>query len=137
MTPLSSLGPDGFLAHFYQSNWEVLEKEVCRFVLHVLNIGGSLKGVNDTFITLIPKLQEPKKVGDFRPISLCNVIRKVIDKVLVNRLKVVLPDVISLNQSAFVPSRLIIDNILIAYETLHIMNTRLQGKEATWHLNQI
>ncbi|XP_042956301.1 uncharacterized protein LOC122292146 [Carya illinoinensis] len=129
MTPLSSPGPDGFPAQFYQSNWDHIQQEVLDFSLQVLNKGGPLKEVNDTFITLIPKVKEPKKVSDYRPINLCNVIYKVIAKVLANRLKAILPMVISHNQSAFVPGRLITDNILIAYETLHGMNTWGRGKE--------
>lgn len=77
-----------------------------------------------TFKTLIRKVSDTKKVRDFKPISLCNVIYNIVAKALANRLKSVLPHIISPNQSFFVPSRLTIDNIIITYETLHIMTTK-------------
>ena len=98
-------------------------------MLDYLNFGVMLPDINRTNIVLIPKVKSPEKMSDFQPISLCNVIYKIISKVLANRLKHILPAIISPTQSAFVPGRLITDNILVAYETLHTMRSRKKGKK--------
>ena len=82
------------------------------------------EGWNDTIISLIL----PEKVTELRPISLCNVVYKVVSKVLSNRLRQVLPDIITPNQSSFVPGRLISDNILIAYEITHYLLNKREGE---------
>jgi hypothetical protein len=129
MHPLKSPGPDGYAACFYQKHWTTVGPDVRQAVLSFLNTGTMDAELNSTYIALIPKVSPSTKVTEFRPISLCNVLYKLIAKVLANRLKMILPLIISHNQSAFIPGRLITDNILVAYEALHTMASRLKGKK--------
>jgi ribonuclease HI len=129
MHPLKSPGPDGFSACFYQNAWPTVKEEVCQAVLGFLNHDIFYADLNTTYIALIPKIKSPVRVSDYRPISLCNVLYKLISKVLANRLKKVLPIVISPTQSAFIPGRLITDNILVAFEAMHTMSGRMKGRE--------
>ena len=93
-----------------------------------MNDGVMLPDLNHTNIVLILKVKNLEKMFEYRPISLCNVIYKIISNVLANRLKQVFLDIISLTQSAFVPGRLITDNVIMAYEAFHSMHARKKGK---------
>ena len=117
--PLKAPGCDGFPAHFYQRNWAVLKPEIIAAVQEFFSTGIMPEGVNDTSIVLIPKVPHPKELKDFRPISLCNVVYKIVSKCMVNRLRPMLNELISENQSAFIPGRLISDNSIIAFECIH------------------
>jgi hypothetical protein len=80
------------------------------------------KWVNDTAIVVIPKKKmNPSELNDFRPISLCNVMYKIISKCLVNRVHPLLDGMISSSQSVFITSRMITDNALIAFECFHAL----------------
>jgi hypothetical protein len=106
-----------------------VQGEVCHAMLEFLNLGVFDRDINATNIALIPKISNPTRVTNFRPISLCNVIYKLIAKVLANRMKKVLPTIISPTQSVFILGRLIMDNISVAFEALHTMDGRIKGRE--------
>jgi hypothetical protein len=117
--PLKAPGPDGFPTRFFQKHWETLRDDVIQAVRKFFGDGTMPPGINDTAIVLIPKGNEPEKLKDFCPVSLCNIIYKVISKCLVNRLTPILDDIIFPEQSAFVLGCLITDNAIIAFECIH------------------
>jgi hypothetical protein len=90
MYPTKPPGPDGFPAHFFQRHWDLCGEEVTKAVLKILRGEDSPNKINKIFIVLIPKIAQPEELGQFRPISLCNVIYKIASKVLANKLKVIL-----------------------------------------------
>ncbi|KAK2395425.1 hypothetical protein QL285_057163 [Trifolium repens] len=112
-------GPDGLNAGFYQRYWDIIGQDITNYTLSILNQEGNPANINHTHICLIPKHKQPKAPSDFRPIALCNVILKIVTKTIANRIKVILPSIISPHQSAFIPGRLISDNTLMALEVFH------------------
>jgi hypothetical protein len=129
MHPLKAPGPDGLPALFFQKYWHIVGEEVQSLVLRILNEGESPESINKTYIALIPKCKNPVSPKHFRPISLCNVVLKLVTKVIANRLKPILPEIIDEEQSAFVQGRLITDNALIAMECFHWMKKKTKGKK--------
>ncbi|XP_062028694.1 uncharacterized protein LOC133744637 [Rosa rugosa] len=121
MHPSKSPGPDGMSPCFFQKFWHVVGHDVCCAVKAVLTTGTISQESNFTHLTLIPKIKESKLPSDLRQIALCNVIYKIASKVLANRLKLILPHIISPLQSAFVSGRLTSDNTLVATEIAHFM----------------
>lgn len=124
-------GPDGFSASFFQSNWEVIGQAVVEEIQLFFSTGRMEPEVNRTFVRLIPKVTGAKKVEEYRPIALCNIYYKIISKVFAIRLKPVLGDIISENQSAFIPGRAITDNVLITHEVLQFLKTSKAKKNCT------
>lgn len=94
-----------------------------------------MESVNWENIVLLPKVLNLTKMVNFRPISLCNVIYKIIARMIVNRFSLVLDKCIDVSQSAFVPGRLITDNILVSYEVLHTVMNKRGVKRVLWLLN--
>lgn len=127
MAPLKAPSPDGMPPLFYQNYWSLIGSDVSSTILHYLNTGVLPLSLGHSFITLIPKVKNPKFVLEFHPISLCNVLYKFFSKVLTNHLKVVMPQIIYEHQNAFISNHLILYNILVAFETLHYLRNHNSG----------
>ncbi|XP_059450878.1 uncharacterized protein LOC132181647 [Corylus avellana] len=120
-------GPDGFTALFYKKYWSIVKTDVLVCIRNFFQNHQLQQEQNHTHIALIPKQQGSHSVHHFRPISLCNIVYKIITKILATRLKTLLPKIISPLQSAFVPSRNIQDNTILAHELLHSFKSK-KGK---------
>ncbi|GKE16326.1 RNA-directed DNA polymerase, eukaryota [Tanacetum coccineum] len=113
-----SPGPDGFTFEFFRKFWSVVGPDFCTAVEWFFDHASFSIGCNSSFIALIPKSLDPKSVGDYRPISLIGSMYKVITKILATRLSVVISDLISDVQTAFLPNRQILDGPFIINELL-------------------
>lgn len=119
--------PNGMNPAFYQKFWHIVGRDISYACLQFIANKELPMALNKTLIVLIPKKAHPEVLPDMRPIALCNVLYKIIAKMLANWLKLVLDTVISDPQSAFVPGRAITDNILISTEIMHFL--KRNGKD--------
>ena len=122
MAPLKAPSLNEMPLIFFQYFWSTVDKDVTSSILSWLNSGTLPHPINHTFITLISKTNNPEYVRQYRQISLYNVLYKIFSKVLANRLKNILSKIMTEHQSSFTKHRLISNNILVAFETLHCMH---------------
>lgn len=129
MHPEKSPGFDGLNPCFFQTYWNMVRKDVVEFCRQYFEHGRLPDEVNRALVCLIPKVKYPKQVADLRPISLCNVIMRILSKVFANRLKPCLTLIISNNQSAFIEGRLLTYSALLAFVINHYIHRKTQGSD--------
>lgn len=112
-------GPDGFTSNFFHNFWELIKLEVWQIVEESRTMRWMLPAMNSTFIALIPKEAHCNTPDKFRPISLCNVIYKIVSKIVASRLKSLLPLLISSEQSGYVEDRQVTDDIILTHKIIH------------------
>jgi hypothetical protein len=122
-------GPDGLPVLFYKKYWSIVGGSVVSVVIAFFEDERLLKEVKKSLIVLIPKNHNPTNFNHFRPISLCNVVYKIIAKLLVSRLRPLLPKMISPCQSAFILGKWITENGIVVQEVLHGFKKRKLKEE--------
>lgn len=129
MHPAKAPGPAGMIPLFFLKFWSKCKNDFLYDILGILNHGHSPKHINHTNVVLIPKIKKLKTPKDLQPISLSNVSVRILTKVIANRLKKILPYIISESQSVFILSRLITNNAMTPFKVFHTMKNKKKWKK--------
>jgi len=121
MGAIKTSGLDGFPMMFFQEFLEVIKYDLVHVMRDFNRTNKIIRDLKKTFIVLVPKINDPTQLEDFRSISLCNTIYKIFSKVMVNRMKPILNTTISLTKNGFFLVRKILDTMITSHEVLHSM----------------
>ena len=124
LKPFKAPRSDGLHVGFFQYFWNDVKKSVCMEVSKIFDSRVIPDFLNETLISLFPKCSSPESLSNFRPISICNTIYKVVTKIIVGRIRPFLDKLISPNQTAFVPGRWGLDNVVVAQELIHSLDKK-------------
>lgn len=119
LNPNKAPGPDGLTSGFYKASWTIVGTEVLQAIQHFFRSAYMPPTTNSTILTLVPKHTGASQITDFRPIACLNTLYKVVSRLLVKRLKPILPSLIAPNQTAFVKGRLLVENTSLAGELIN------------------
>ncbi|KAB1207150.1 hypothetical protein CJ030_MR7G011471 [Morella rubra] len=122
-------GPDGMTAIFYKKFWHIVGRDVVLMVQHFFVSGFMSREINHCRVVLLPKEAAPSQISQYRPVSLCNVVSKLISKILANRTRMIIDKLISPLQAAFVPGKTIHENSILAHEIFHVLKKRNSGRK--------
>lgn len=121
-------GPDGFNVDFFKSGWNIVKQDIMNVVEDSRMNRTILKVLNTSFISLIPKQDNAQTPDMYRPIALCNVVYKIISKVVEKRLKSLLPTLVFVEQSGYVESKQILNNIIQAHYVVHLLTSNNKAR---------
>lgn len=119
-------GPDGFNIDFFKACWAIVKQDILDVVEDSRKNKIVLKALNTSFISLIPKQENAMTPDRFRPIALCNVVCKIISRIIENRIKPLLPTLVSEEQTGYVEGKKILNNIIQAHEVVHSLKIKKQ-----------
>lgn len=117
-----SPGPDGFSVEFFLSSWDLVGGDLIKAVKDFFLNPDLSHQVNSTVLALLPKVPGASRLSEYRPISLCNTVYKVISKIIGSRLKLITPLAVQRNQVGFITGRLLCENVLLASELVSDFN---------------
>jgi hypothetical protein len=101
MTVEKALGPDGFNVQFLKICWHIIKEDIYKLFFDFYDVNLNLESINMAHITLVPKVQSPTRINDFRPITLLNCVVKILTKLLANRLQNIVLRIVHKNQLDF------------------------------------